>query len=82
VADTGPGIALDEQALIFEPFKRGTSALQAKVKGVGLGLAIARQLAELLGGTLRLKSTPGHGSCFTLSLICPTTASEAASEPS
>ena len=73
VADTGPGIAMSEQDQIFEPFVRGESAQRSGIRGVGLGLAVARQLVSVMGGTLKLSSTVGVGSCFTLTVKCPRT---------
>ena len=72
VADTGAGITLEEQKVIFEPFVRGVAGKQSDAQGSGLGLAIARQLTELMGGTLSLQSEPGRGSRFALRLTCPT----------
>ncbi len=67
VTDTGPGIAPDEQALIFNAFTQGDTALsEGQLKGSGLGLAICRQLASLMGAEIRLDSVPGQGSRFTL----------------
>lgn len=68
VADSGPGIPAHEQALIFEPFKQAESGLQRRFGGVGLGLAIARQSAELLGGTITVESEPGRGTVFLVKL--------------
>lgn len=65
VADTGPGIPPEEQALIFTPFYRGGHGRRIK-QGMGLGLSIARDLAEAHGGQITLESTPGQGSLFTL----------------
>lgn len=65
VQDTGPGIAPEEQANIFEAF---VQAKAAACQGTGLGLTIARELAQLMGGDLTLTSTPGQGSCFCLSV--------------
>ena len=62
VADTGPGIAPEDQARVFEPFVRLDKT--PSHKGTGLGLAIARELIELMGGAITLKSGPGSGSCF------------------
>jgi signal transduction histidine kinase/DNA-binding NarL/FixJ family response regulator len=64
VEDTGPGIAPEEQAAIFEPFVQSESGRQA-AEGTGLGLSISRQYAELMGGTLALTSKAGEGSLFT-----------------
>ena len=61
VTDEGPGISEDEQALVFERFTRGRTVLSA---GVGLGLYIARAYVEAMGGTIGVRSTPGHGACF------------------
>jgi signal transduction histidine kinase len=66
VADTGPGIAADDLPHLFERFYRADPARGAG--GAGLGLAIARQIAEGHGGTLVVDSTPGHGATFTLEL--------------
>jgi signal transduction histidine kinase len=67
VCDTGPGIDLEEQERIFEPFYR-SQAHRRFPQGLGLGLTIARDLVEAHGGTLELVSTPGEGSCFTVHL--------------
>jgi signal transduction histidine kinase/CheY-like chemotaxis protein len=64
VADTGIGIADEDQERIFEEFAQVDSPLQRKVRGTGLGLPLARKLAGLLGGSVRLRSQPGVGSTF------------------
>jgi signal transduction histidine kinase/CheY-like chemotaxis protein len=70
VWDSGPGIVPEEQSRIFERFVRGGQGLTHSAPGTGLGLAITRELAGLMHGALSLESTPGAGSCFTLSLRC------------
>jgi two-component system OmpR family sensor kinase len=60
VADEGPGIAAAELARVFEPFVTSAGG------GVGLGLSIARRLADVMGGTLRASSVPGRGSRFSV----------------
>jgi len=67
VADTGPGIAPDEQAAIFERFTRGGDR-RRRSDGAGLGLAIVRAVAEAHGGRVELDSRPGAGAAFTISI--------------
>lgn len=64
VIDSGPGIAENQQAAIFESFTQADNSLTRKYGGTGLGLAISRQLVELLGGEISLSSQLGKGSCF------------------
>jgi signal transduction histidine kinase len=68
VADSGIGIAPEDQERIFEEFHQLDSALQRKATGAGLGLPLSRKLAELLGGRVAVASTPGLGSCFTVTI--------------
>jgi len=67
VADTGPGIAPEKQHLLFRPFERLGAELSG-VEGVGIGLALSKQLAELMDAKIGVDSTPGVGSTFWLEL--------------
>ena len=64
VADTGIGIAAEDQVRIFEEFEQVESELQTRVKGTGLGLPLAKRLTHLLGGTISVESEVGIGSTF------------------
>ncbi len=63
VRDTGPGIAPEQQARVFEPFQRAVAGNDAP-QGTGLGLAIVGRLLALMDGAIELDSAPGRGSCF------------------
>jgi signal transduction histidine kinase len=67
VADTGPGIAPEDQERIFEEFQQ-TDTGTRQAEGTGLGLALSKRLIELHGGRIWVESTPGAGSTFTFTL--------------
>lgn len=68
VSDTGIGISEEFQKHIFDPFEREKNTTLSGVHGVGLGLTIAKNIVEMMGGTITLHSVPGEGSQFTVTL--------------
>jgi PAS domain S-box-containing protein len=78
VADTGAGIAEEDLERIFESFQQGSGAIANRTGGTGLGLAISKRIAELHGGTIRVRSQLGKGSVFTVELPIAQRARQAA----
>ena len=70
VADTGPGIAHEAQAEIFEKFTQADTSITRKFGGTGLGLSICKHLAELMGGEIGVESKPGEGAKFWFTAVC------------
>ena len=68
VEDRGLGLTVEEQASVFEPFYQSPRARLLGRGGVGLGLAVVRRVVRASRGTIRVESTPGAGSCFTIRL--------------
>ena len=68
VRDTGIGVPVEDTERIFESFQQGKSGISGKYQGTGLGLAISRQLVEMHGGRIWVKSAAGQGSTFTFTI--------------
>jgi len=71
IKDTGPGVAPDRRAAIFEDFEQGDGSNARHYEGTGLGLAIARRIVALMGGELTLADNPGGGSVFAFAVPLP-----------
>ena len=71
VRDTGPGIEKSHLERIFQPFERVRDTASVNMPGTGLGLTIAKLLTEIMGGDLQVRSEPGQGSEFRVSLLLP-----------
>jgi signal transduction histidine kinase len=70
VRDHGPGVAADARQRLFRPFSKSARDAAHSKPGVGLGLALSRQLARDMGGDLRLDERVADGACFVLTLPC------------
>ena len=68
VTDTGPGMSPDELSRVFDPFEQAELTARRRLGGTGLGLSISRRLAEMLGGSIEVRSPVGIGSNFALRL--------------
>jgi len=68
VSDTGIGLTAEGRATLFAPFTQADRSITRRFGGTGLGLAVSKQLAELLGGDITVESNPGEGTTFTLTI--------------
>ncbi len=75
IADTGVGIAAEKQAVIFERFVQADGSSTRSFGGAGLGLAVAKELVESMGGAIGVDSEPGKGSCFWFAVPLPASGS-------
>ena len=82
VSDTGIGISEERQQTIFEPFIQAETSTSRRFGGTGLGLSICRQLAERMGGHIRVESRLGEGSTFIVEIPLPRAAPAGAGQPS
>jgi len=78
VTDSGIGLTPAEIKRLFRPFAQASADIARRYGGAGLGLAVVKYLAKLMGGDLTVTSTPGRGSCFCFSAVLPLAAAKAA----
>ncbi len=71
VADTGIGLTPEQAARLFDKFEQADVSTTRRYGGTGLGLSICRELVELMGGTIEVRSAPDEGACFTVRLPLP-----------
>nr|WP_315053346.1 ATP-binding protein [uncultured Brevundimonas sp.] len=81
VVDTGAGMTREQMARLFTPFDQTADGVSAQHGGSGLGLSISRDLIELMGGRLTVRSQPGRGSIFTIALSLPEGEHQITAEP-
>ena len=81
ITDTGVGIAVEKQPLLFQRFSQVDSSASRTYGGAGLGLAISRALVELMDGKIGVDSVPGRGSCFWIEITAPVAEPMAVPEP-
>jgi len=79
VTDHGPGIPAADLPHIFEPFYRGTDAVERQIQGHGLGLSLVRRIVVAHGGKVSVSTRPGAGTSFTITL--PATAADTSASP-
>jgi CheY-like chemotaxis protein len=81
VTDSGIGLTRAEIKRLFRPFTQANAEIARRYGGAGLGLAVVKSLAKLMGGDLTVTSMPGRGSTFRLSIVLPTAIADASGSP-